>query len=106
MDMDSLKRDLRHAISVLPTDLLEMIPILIAKAIPHFGYLKAEVPKLKALLAPHFMAGMVEASCGALDREALEIVAKELLGEILRTVHGVPVPNPDDEGPETRDPTV
>jgi hypothetical protein len=80
MDMRAMKRDLAIVLETLPTDL---VTSLLGTAFQHVPEIQRVVPALAPLIMPHVMAGMVEHSCGALDKEEIGAAVKKVFAEYL-----------------------
>jgi hypothetical protein len=87
MDIDAMKRDLTRAIETLPVDLV----LGVASAIvPHVPALQRHMPGLIPVLMPHITAGMIEASCGALDKDEIGAAIQDVIKTYVE--NHVPIP--------------
>ena len=87
MDIGAMKQDLSRCLGMLPKGMIN--PIAIAEWIgKHRDGLQALIPDIIETLKPHVMAGVMEATCGALDTDEIEQACIEVL-----LSYGVSVPN-------------
>jgi hypothetical protein len=87
MDIGAMKTDLARCLAMLPPGMVN--PPAIAEWIgKHREKLQDMIPDVIEILKPHVMAGVMEATCGALDTDEVERACIETLLSF-----GVSIPN-------------